>query len=305
MPQPLQDNSAVRKSTISQILEKETKQMISLAKAAGTKIFLRIDPRLFDLLQSENYMEYLNNSKKSQQNLKNLYDFVNYINNQTNNTTNNRTFLVNKYSHNIISRFKKSENKLTKNGLKREIRLRRFAIECGFTTWIQFEKMQLFIQQFWNPEYFILEIKFDIESFIKRIKIIFNDKILPLGTFGKLSEDKRKFIFKQINRFTNNIFTEYVFLLPFLKYTLGEKSTDEKRQKTIAFITGSSYYPGKLEIILSDSTASYPFKAQACFYKLYFYKSSPENPQVEINNKNKFIETEINAKKSTQSFGFV
>ena len=165
--------------------------------------------------------------------------------------------------------------------------------------------MQLFIQQFWNPEYFTLEIKFDIESFIKRLKIIFNDKILPLGTFGKLSEDKRKFIFKQINRFTNNIFTEYVFLLPFLEYTLGEKSTDEKRQKTIAFIAGSSYYPGELEIILSGSTASYPFKAQTCFYKLYFYKSSPENPQVEINNKNKFIEAEINSKKGTQSFGFV
>lgn len=175
---------------IWQIFNSETKKIVHLARKAGTKIFLRIDLRLLALLQSENYMEYFHSSKKSEQNFKNLYEYVNYSTNQPNNTTNNKTFLINNTSRTIMQRFKESKNKLKKNELKREIRLRRFAIVCGFTTWEQFEKMKLFIQQR-KSEYFTSELIFDIESFSKRLKITYNLKNLPFGTFGKLSEDKK------------------------------------------------------------------------------------------------------------------
>jgi hypothetical protein len=308
MPQPPQEKVKNKKNKeiediIWQIFKSETEKMVHLAGKAGTKIFLRIDPRLLALLQSKNYMEYFLNSKKSEQNFKNLYEYVNYSTNQSNNTLNNRTFLLNNTSRNIMHRFKESKNELTKNGLKREIRLRRFAIVCGFTTWEQFEKMKLFIQQR-KSEYFTSELKFDIESFSKRLKITHNFKNLPLGTFGKLSEDKKKFVFKPINYVTNQIFTEYVFLLPFLNYMLGPESTDEIRKKTIAYIAGSSYYPGELKLHLLSQSAPYPFKASSCTLDLNFFKYNSET-QIQINNKNKFIKSELEPKEGTQNFGLV
>lgn len=156
MPEPTPQQLKNKKQ--KDILYIETKQMIILAKAAGTKIFLRIHPVLLALLQSDNYMDYFNNSK-------NLYDFANSA---------NTALLVNNNSKNIIQRFKESKNNITKNGLKREIRLRRFAIVCGFTTWEQFEKMQLFIQRFWDHQYFTSDLKFYIESFLKILKVFYN-----------------------------------------------------------------------------------------------------------------------------------
>ena len=308
MPQPPQEKVKNKKNKeiediIWQIFESETEKMVHLAGKARTKIFLRIDPGLLALLQSDNYMEYFLNSKKSEQNFKNLYEYVNYSTNQPNSSTNNQTFLLNKTSRNIMHRFKESKNELTKNKLKREIRLRRFAIVCGFTTWEQFEKMKLFIQQR-KSEYFTSELKFDIESFSKRLKITHNFKNLPLETFGKLSEDKKKFVFKPINYVTNQIFTEYVFLLPFLNYMLGPESTDEIRKKTIAYIAGSSYYPGELKLHLSSQSAPYPFKASSCTLDLNFFKYNSET-QIQINNKNKFIKSELEPKEGTQNFGFV
>jgi hypothetical protein len=164
--------------------------------------------------------------------------------------------------------------------------------------------MYSFIQQFWDPEYFTSELKFDIESFVKKLKLNINAKNLPLETFGKLSEDKKKFVFKPINYVTNQIFTEYVFLLPFLNYMLGPESTDEIRKKTIAYIAGSSYYPGELKLHLSSQSAPYPFKASSCTLDLNFFKYNSET-QIQINNKNKFIKNELEPKESTQNFGLV
>ena len=79
-----------------------------------------------------------------------------------------------------------------RNMLLREIRLRRFLAECGFSSWEQVQNMQLFIQEFWNPEKFSSELKFDIESFSKKLKIFKeksynNSTEIPLDKFVKLS----------------------------------------------------------------------------------------------------------------------
>jgi hypothetical protein len=124
-------------------LDKETKQMIALAKATGEKIFLNINPILLLLLQSDDYRQYFNSKK----NLENLYHSVNNAINKSN----NRLFLGNN-SGKIIKQLKETQNNTEINKLKREIRLRRFAIQCGFIKWEQLDNMFIFIQKFYNPK---------------------------------------------------------------------------------------------------------------------------------------------------------
>jgi hypothetical protein len=313
MPQPPQEQIKNKKKNeiadiILQILLRETEQMVHLVRKAGTKIFLRIYPGLLALLQSKNYMEYFNNNKKK--NFKNLYKFLNKEISKLNERDNISNYFINYPSEHFKN--KESINTLLvegqfmklNNSIKREIRLRRFAKDCGFTTWEQLNNMYIFIQQFWDPEYFTSELKFDIESFVKRLKLNINSKNLPLEVFGELSEDKKYFVFKKINYITGIIFTKYVFLLPFLNYMIGPGSTDQIRQKTIAYIAGSSYYPGELKLSLLHETAPYPFKSVSCFHELIFYQYNSET-QIQINNKNKFIKNEIEPKKGTQNFGLV
>jgi hypothetical protein len=313
MPQPPQEQVENKKKNeiadiISQILQRETKQMVHLARKAGTKIFLRIKPSLLALLQSKNYMEYFNNNNKKY--FKNLYKFLNKEISKLNERDNISNYFINYPSEHFKN--KESINTLLvegqfmqlNNSIKREIRLRKFAKDCGFTTWEQLNNMYSFIQQFWDPEYFTSELKFDIESFVKKLKLNINEKNLPLEVFGELSEDKKNFVFKKINYITNIIFTKYVFLLPFLNYIIGPESTDEIRKKTIAYIAGSSYYPGELKLNLSHQSAPYPFKAASCLHELNFYKYNSET-QIQINNKNRFIKSELEPREGTQNFGLV
>jgi WD40 repeat protein len=308
----------------------ETQKMIFLANAANTKIFLKIDPRLLDLLQSDNYMEYFNNSKK--RNFKLLYKRINqFIELDDYNTLSNNTILLRKkktINNNIIKQYKnakalvneakeanevngankakaanetnkaKEANKAKAAKIKeiliKEIRLRRFVIEFGFTDWNQFDNMFLFIQNFWDIDSFTSEeLKFDIESFSKRLKIKkefprqneFSNHLIieiPLDKFGKLSSDNSKFVFK--DNFNGNItelFTEYSSLRPLLELILGPESNDENRKIFIKAITGSAYYQGNFYILLSSSNSNDTkrlFKPVTCFFYLELYKrSSKEN----------------------------
>lgn len=290
----------------------ETEQMKALAKAAQSKIFLRINPRLLKLLQSKSLKEYFNNSKKNSENsenLKNLYNFINLTTSQKNNNTNNKTFLVNNgNSKTIIKRFKEAQNnpELAKS-LKKEIRLRKFAIDCGFETWEQLNDMYFFIQQFWNPETFTAKLKFDIESFvnrllIKQIKLVgyqennSGNKIpkyepisISLEIFGKLSKDRKEFVF---NQSAIDLFTEYSLLEPFLHFILG--LDDENRKIFIRSITGSEYYPGELIIMLGQSTATEMkklFHVGTCSNTLNLFKSSKNK------NNNRSLKNIINSLK--------
>lgn len=302
------------------ILIEETEQMIILAKAAKIKIFLRINPRLLDLLQSDNYKIYFNNSKKNLKNLKKSYEDINFVINEVNNINKER-FLVNNNSRTIIKRFKEEKNENLKKVLKSEIRLRRFAIEFGFKTWEQLDKMFIFIQNFWEKEsdIFTSNLKYDIESFIERLNI-FQEKIvknsngdnnskiekilIPIKSFGELSFDKKKFIFKkEFDQEFTKLFTEYSLFLSMLQFILGPESNDTNRKLFISYVTGSSYYQGDLEIVLRSRESTIPFIAHTCFYYIDFFKKSSN--QLNINNKDKFIRNEINPKPRNLNFGLI
>lgn len=293
---------------LEKLLDFETNQMIALAKAANSLIFLRINPRLLKLLQSKSLKEYFNNSKinsENSENLKNLYDYINWFTSQNNNNTNNKTFLVDNTANSkiIIKRFKEEKNENLKKILKSEIRLRKFAIDCGFETWEQLDYMSRFIKKFWNPKTFTAELKFDIESFVEKLlieqikldgyeqtnngHIIPKLKVItiPLERFGKLSEDRKEFVFNEsFNQSEIDLFAEYSLFKPFLHFILG--LDDENRKIFIRSISGSEYYPGNLTIRLtltqsSETLKKYPFHTHTCSNFLDFYKSSEK-----INNRN-------------------
>ena len=329
----------------------ETNQLLLLAKSADTKIFLRIDPRLLDLLLSSNLKKYFSNNKEK---FKKFYDFVNLtirpnnnsydvLNNKSNasflrinkNIGNNKNRVIKIYKYRKAKEQEQEKNdysestnnwkapeimtmnnfeiptlseKEIQNMLLREIRLRRFLAECGFSSWEQVQNMFIFIQNFWDPDNFSSELKFDIESFSKKIKIIkennYNNKEeISLDKFVKLSRNNSmQFDFNNLNNNILKIYADYSFFRPFLNYILGPESTDKNRRLFVNYITGTIYYPGELKLVLSHQFAEYPFKSETCFNTLKFFKSNPQNPQLQINNANKFIEKEI---KSPVNLGFV
>jgi hypothetical protein len=126
---------------------------------------------------------------------------------------------------------------------------------------------------------------------------------IPLDKFVKLSKNNSmQFDFNNLNSNISKIYVDYSFFRPFLNYILGPESTDEIRKLFVKYVTGTIYYPGELELVLSHQFAPYPFKSETCFHKLKFYKNNPENPQLKIDNATKFIETEILSNKV--NFGF-
>jgi hypothetical protein len=171
--------------------------------------------------------------------------------------------------------------------------------------------MHLFIKKFWNPKNFSSELKFDIESFSKKLKILKensydNSTEIPLDKFVKLSKNNSmQFDFNNLNNNISKIYADYSLFRPFLNYILGPESTDEIRKLFVRFVAGTIYYPGELILVLSHQTASYPFKSETCFKKLKFYKNNPENPQFQINNATNFIEKEIKPNNGSVNFGLV
>ena len=287
-----------------QTLENDTLKLILLAKAAETVIFLRIDPRLLDLLLSSDLKQYFSNNKN---NFLKLYTFINLaINSSTNfDELENSTVFLKNNNNKIIKKFKNEKNEQIKNKLKREIRMRKFAVECGFTTWEQLQNMYIFIQNFWLEEsnIFSCELKFDIENICKRLRIKreINEydpqADIPLERFGILSLDKKQFDFIPVeNSNTNN----YPFLIPFLNFILGPESTDENRKLFIIYVAGSVSYPGELKIVLSCVTernaGRIPFKSATCEKKLVLYK----NPDIKRNAISNYIKTQL---KNDSGFG--
>jgi hypothetical protein len=285
--QSIDDNDdcvILRKDIDLERFRSETEKMIFLARAAGTKIFLKIDPRLLSLLSSDNYKEYFSNNENKSVSFGALYQFVrNAINtsNDFNVLSNNVGFLrnKNKNKNNIVRRYKSTNNAELKDKLRREIRFRRILIELGFKDWPQFYNMSEFFKNIIkrNKLHFSFKLDFDLENFLSRFTICrgngyecFED--IPLSRFGKLSSDKRSFIFTETNKNTDVFYREYEYLRPFLDYIIGPSSTDIRRAMCMAYAAGTAYYPGSFRLILQTSALEAPFICHACFQAVFFLK---------------------------------
>jgi len=289
----------LRKDVDMKKFTKDTEKMIFLARAANTKIFLKIDPRLLSLLSSDKYLEYFSNNKK--ESFADLYHFISLIiNTNVNNynvLVNNSAFLRNKNNNNIIRQYKTTTNAELKNTLKREIRVRRILIEFGFKDWNQFFNMNDFFKNFIrrHNEIFLFKLNFNLESFLSKFKIFIRNSIeIPLSKFGKLSDDKTTFEFKEQNKDVREIYDEYEYLRPFLDYIIGPSSTDKRREMCMAYATGSSYYPGLFKIMLRSTSDPSHFVAHTCSTSIDFFKYHKN--RVFVENKEAFIEDQIKSK---------
>lgn len=258
-----EDYVIIKSDVDMNILRIETKQLTLLAKASETKIFLKIDPILLSLLQSNNFNRYFNNNKRNS--FSKLYrEFNDYFKYSNNNSELMKNFKTHEFN-----------NEELKKKLEQEIRFRRFAITRGFINMEQFNKMTEFIREFYHiPDSFITcELMFDLQTFVKRIKIFKKVKIndfenfqpVPLERYVQLSKNTSKC---NIKNNSNNIIDSYPYLIPFLNFILGPESSDDNRKLFVIYVSGSLSYTGELKILLSHisniEAGNRPFQASTC-----------------------------------------
>ena len=271
-------------------LIRETDQLILLAIASETKIFLKIDPTLLSLLvETKVFKTYFTNNKINR--FTKLYaEFNQYIEENRNN--NDRLL---KHPNNKRELMKTLKNQALKNEklkieLEQEIRFRIFAIKCGFTNIKQFINMSNFITVFYNiPNRFITcKLKFDRETFVKRIKLfkkIYRNAVdyylepIPLEQYVRLSQNNESV---SIINNSNAIITTYPYLIPFLNFIFGPESSDDDRELFVRYISGTSSYTGELKICVSSLTrvkAGRPFHATTCGKYLELFIDHDQNRQ--------------------------
>ena len=285
-----EDYVILRKDVDMDTLIRETEQLILLASASETKIFLKIDPTLLSLLveSQQSFIKYFNNNKKNR--FSKLYkEFNQYIKHSNNNS---QLLKYNTNKRELILEFKSLElkNEKLKKTLEQEIRFRRFAITCGFTNMQQFIHMFNFINFFYNISqedcFITCELKFDVETFVKRIKLykkIYVNQVdyylesIPLEQYVRLSQNNDSVL---ILNSANDIIMTYPYLIPFLNFIFGPESSDDDRELFVRYISGTSSYIGELKICVSSLTrvkAGRPFHATTCEKYLELFIDHDQN----------------------------
>jgi hypothetical protein len=168
--------------------------------------------------------------------------------------------------------------------LKEEILFRKTVNSLGFKSWEQYHNMALFIKAFWNTsnenkitdtknrrqvklDLFVPELKFDLDSFKRRIKIIREhpEEILDLSRIpGGLSQI-------------------YPAFEPLLLYILKPGDEGNENRKTfVKYVTGTEYSPAEILIKLTDSTMrpnlyrGLPFYGHTCSNAIDLFRA-PHN----------------------------
>jgi uncharacterized protein YjbI with pentapeptide repeats len=274
-------------------LNQHTIQLIKLAKAAHAQIILRINPEVIEFLSLANPPESIANNK----NFNKLYAiFKAQINSSGNNVSN---YLLNKSLKPKINAAKGNLDALNR-ALKQEILFRKKLNGFGFTSLEQYYNMARFIKTFWNKsndnkvtiekvtlDLFANNIKFDVESFRGRIKIIrSNGTVLDLSSIPP------------------DLYQVYPGLKPLLEYILSESEDgNENRKFFTKFVSGTEYFLGQLKISLTNQTMSpeiynnSPFFGHTCDNRVDMFKAP-------ANYRGKITQNVINAqlRATTSSF---
>jgi len=284
-----------------ELLASNTLQLIKLAKAAQSQIFLKIHPFAIELLSKEDPKESIASSKNFNSLYANLKARIAEVNSLGMSISNyllkNNASQQNESLENI--------NKLNRE-VKAQIILRKRLYNLGFTSWEQYHNMALFIKRFWNTsndnkvtvtenerqdilDIFVSELKFDIESFKRKIKII--------------KEDTNEIIdFKAIPKIFYKL---YPALKALLQYIFDESlEGDNKRKIFTKYVAGTEYFPGELFIKLTNTIMNsrlhngQPFYGHSCTLTIDLYLE-PSNYNGEEITQN-VINTQLKA--TTSSF---
>jgi WD40 repeat protein len=242
-------------ANIEQLLH-DTQQIIKLAKAAQSQVYLQIDPRLLELLLPQNAAETIARSNNFNRLYANLRTRISQIK-ETGEAISNY-LLLNSSNQSINS--VQNINNLTRE-IQAEIILRNKLVDFGFETWLQYQNMANFIEIFWiasnrRNEYplFSCEIKYDIESFMERLQIKREDT----KDFLKIQE-------------AQSLYGVYPALGPLLDYILDQSENgNENRRKLVKYVAGTEYT--LCRILISLQTVEIPFKMsnKAKLYELPF-----------------------------------
>jgi hypothetical protein len=125
------------------------KQLNTLIKRfrESLKIPLKIDPRILELCESGKHSEertgkYLKKYFTSEkQQFRKLYNRTNRLLNRKNGINTSNLLRISNKNNEKITKYLETTNSKLKRKLISEIRLRKFAIECGFETWEQLKDM--------------------------------------------------------------------------------------------------------------------------------------------------------------------
>jgi uncharacterized protein YjbI with pentapeptide repeats len=241
-------------------LNRDTSQLIKLAKAAQSQIYLQIDPRLLELLLQENPAESIernNNFNKLYANLKaRVSDVISAGANMSNYLPENTSNQSIRSLDNINSLSRK---------IQAEIILRKRLFDIGFVSWVQYQNMATFIKTFWensnsnrgrnvkNP-LFSCEIKYDIESFMKRLQI--------------KREDTQQFLDLQE---VQSLYGVYPALRPLLEYVLDpSENGNENRRKIVKYVAGTEYTLCRILISLQNLEIPFDMSNRTKIYRLPF-----------------------------------
>jgi uncharacterized protein YjbI with pentapeptide repeats len=277
------------------VLNEQTMQLKKLAKAAHAQIILRINPEVIGLLSEKNPKESIALSENFNRLYSNLKDRIAEVSTWGENMSG---YLV-KNNGNQENISLENINELTRE-VKAEIILRKRLYDLGFTSWVQYSKMALLIKRFWNTsngnkvcngqvrlDLFATDIRFDIESFRERIKIIrSNGEVLDLSRIPKV------------------LMEDYPGLKPLLDYILSESEDGNENRKIFSkYVAGTEYYPGELKIRLTNQRMSpelyndLPFFGHSCDNRVDMFR-------VRANYRGEITQNVINAqlRATTSSF---